>query len=82
MINKTYFYLKQEDNWDYYFTNSSWDRLHFAWQPKYIIESLVNLYWQKEWLDIFNKFLYWLDNIKNVSKFKNRTWAFVLYHKE
>ena len=67
-----------------------WDKdskfiLRFAgwwdWKQKFIIQSLKTLYWDYEWQEIFQKFLMWLDNIKNTSQFWDNTWVFVLYKK-
>ena len=79
-MKKNYFYLTQK--WDdYFWTNDNWDVLRFWWHPKFIIDSLVDLYW-KEWIKIFNQFLNACDNISKVWKFRNRTGTFVLYKNE
>ena len=80
---KQYFRLKTLSDWDYLFESNKWDTLRFAggWngKRKFIISSLVSLFWEQEWIDIFNKFLEWVDNIRNVSWFWSDTWVFVLY---
>lgn len=81
--DKIYFKLVQEENWDYYFESKKWDRLRFAWgwngKRKFIIGALMDKFGQKEWAEIFDKFLQWLDHIQNISEFKGDTWVFVLY---
>lgn len=79
---KVYFRLVVKEDWEYHFVNDAWDKLHFAWwkqQKKFIVESLIKLYWPKEWPDIMNKFLQWLDYIQNISPYWKGTWVFVLY---
>lgn len=53
--------------------------IRFAWRPKWIIDSMKQLYWDKEWIEIYQKFLDWLANIANISPFKWNTGVLVLY---
>ena len=79
---KSYFRLVVNEDWSYYFISDKWERLHFAWgkaQKKFIVQSLINLYWPEEWSAIMNKFLQWLDNIQKISPYWKGTWIFVLY---
>lgn len=79
---KSYFRLVVNEDWSYHFVDDEWYKLHFAWgkaQKKFIVQSLINLYWSEEWPDIMNKFLQWLDNIQKISQYWKGTWIFVLY---
>lgn len=79
---KDYFKLIVNEDWTYFFGNGDWYKLHFAWgkaQKKFIVQALIDLYWPKEWPDILNKFLQWLEHVQNISKHWSETWIFVLY---
>lgn len=82
---KTYFRLKETKD-DYFFESNKWQILRFAGggqgKKKFIIESLTQMYWEKDGIDIFNKFLAGIDNIKNTSWYWANTWVFVLYEKQ
>jgi hypothetical protein len=81
---KKYFRLVSTDD-DYYFQSNTWDIMRFAggWdgRKKFIIQSLINLYWETEAANVWGKFLNALDNIHTLTdKWKN-TGIFVLYQK-
>jgi hypothetical protein len=82
---KHYFKLKTTQDWDYFFESKDKEVLRFAWgwngKRKFIIESLVNLYWEQEGQEIFNRFLSAIENIKNISDYWEKTGIFVLYEK-
>lgn len=81
-MKKEYFKLVVEEN-DFCFRNYKWDTLRFAWggnwKQRFIIQSIIDLYWINEGQEIYNKFLAAIENIKNLSEFWEKTWIFVLY---
>ena len=76
---KRYFVYKETKEW-YHWEAGNWDKLHFCGNPKFIVGSLVSLYWAEEWKKIFESFMRWVENIKNLKG--SNTWdtaTFVLY---
>lgn len=82
-IKKDYFVYKEKD-WDYYWEWPNREKLRFCGRPKFIIQSLVRLYWPEEAKEIFDKFITAIKNIPEMeadwAKFKAAT--FVLYSRE
>lgn len=82
-INKTYFVYKEKD-WDYYWEWPKGEKLRFCGRPKFIIQSLVKLYWAEEAQNIFQKFMQWVATIPDMesdwASFKAAT--FVLYTRD
>ena len=82
--NKIHYTASLHDRW-IVFEWTDWTKAYFAWwnesKPKFIIQSLVQLYWKEEWFDIYKKFCNWLLNIKNIKSPKDwvTTWALVIY---
>lgn len=79
-MQKTYFVYRENNDW-YYRENNRWDKLYFWWNPKFIVESLVDLFGVEKWKSIFDWFMEWIRNIKNMQIFFDwkETATFVLY---
>lgn len=82
-IKKDYFIYKEKD-WDYYWEWPHREKLRFCGRPKFIIQSLVKLYWAEEAKELFEKFMNGIAAIPDMEidwqKFKAA--SFVLYSRE
>ena len=82
-IKKEYYIFKEKD-WDYYWEWPHREKLRFCGRPKFIIQSLVNLYWPEMAKDVFDKFMEWVKKTPNIdvdwTSFKAAT--FVLYSRD
>lgn len=83
-FEKKYFKFEEDSEWRYRWVGQDWSKLYFAWTPKFIVQSLVKLYWRKEWEEIFTKFMKWIAWIKDIEfpgYRKDSPATFVLYRK-
>lgn len=80
MWRKQHFVYKEKDNW-YSRENENGDQLYFGGNPKFIVTSLVNLYWPQKGKQVFDEFMEWIRNISKLGIFINgkETATFVLY---
>lgn len=80
---KEYYVFKEKD-WDYYREWPHREKLRFCGRPKFIIQSLVKLYWPEEAKEIFDKFMNGVRYTPNIdvdwASFKAAT--YVLYRRE
>ncbi len=81
-MKKSYFVYKENDDW-YFRENERWERLFFWGNPKFMVTSLVDLFGVDKWKKVFEDFMAWVKNIKNLQIFFTwkQTATFVLYEK-
>lgn len=80
MWRKQHFVYKENNDW-YSRENKRGDQLYFGGNPKFIVTSLVNLYWPVKGKQVFDEFMEWIRNISKLWIFINgkETATFVLY---
>ena len=80
MWRKQHFVYKETRGW-YSRENENGDQLYFGGNPKFIVTSLVNLYWPEKGKQVFDEFMEWIRNISKLWIFINgkETATFVLY---
>lgn len=80
MRTKSYFAYKETDEW-YLWENEKGERLFFWGNPKFIVSSLVDLFWIEKGKQVFEDFMNWVKHIKDLWIFLNwkPTATFVLY---
>ena len=78
---KEYFFFKKNEN-GYFWRGQTWSTLRFTGSPKFIVKSLVNLFWPEKGEQVFDDFMAGMDNIGNTEYPSYRKWdpaCFVLY---
>lgn len=79
---KIYFSFCKSDDWKYFWKWQNWDIIHFPWNPKFIVKSLVKIFWAAKWEQIFDDFMRgmeWLKDVEYPTWRANEPAAFVLY---
>ena len=85
----TYFQaVYEKERWFYFKSIIPWYIIRFAGsrddKANFFLESLVDMFWEQEWKDIYSKALAWLANIaeKNKALFNKPCASLVMYKKE
>ena len=59
--------------------------MYFTWSPKFIVQSLVNIYWPEKGEQVFNDFMRgveWIQKLSYPVHWKDAPATFVLYNKK
>jgi len=82
---KVYMIFGKDNAWNYSWMGQDGSKMHFTWSPKFMVQSLVKIFWPEKWEQVFNDFMLWVEWIKDLEypwHWKDSPATFVLYKKK